>query len=246
MKRIIYMVLMNLFHAPVWFICLRRMAEDRDSRTPEERGRYITRMVRQIIRRGRITIHTTGQEYIPGQDGFVLFPNHQGLFDMLALFATCPRPLSAVIKKEAANWILVKEVLGATRSLSMDRDDIKDQVRVISEVARRVKTGSNFVIFPEGHRSRKGNEILEFKSGTFKCAVKAACPIIPVALINCFQPFDTHSLEKVHVEVHYLEPILPEEYAGLKTSDIAAMVHDRVQKEINKNVKKLLDNSESL
>ena len=166
-----------------------------------------------------------------------MFPNHQGLFDVLALFATCPRPFSVVIKKEAAELVLVKQVLGAMRSLPMDRDDIKDQVRVIGEVTKRVKQGDNFVIFPEGHRSRNGNEILEFKSGTFKSAVKAGCPIVPVALINSYRPFDIRSLRRERVEIHYLEPIYPDQYAGMKTVEIAQIVHDRIQEEINRNIR---------
>ena len=88
------------------------------------------------------------------------------------------------------------------------------------------------MIFAEGHRSRRGNEILEFKSGTFKSAVKAGCPIVPVALINSFRPFDVNSLKRETVEIHYLKPILPEEYGGMKTSQIAQMVHDRIEEEI--------------
>lgn len=236
MKRIIYMVFMNLFHAPVWFTTIARMARPDDKRTAEERYGYISKMVKRINRRGRVTVTATGLENIPAQDGFILFPNHQGLFDMLALFSTCPRPLAVVIKKEASNWILVKQVLGATRSLSMDRDDIKDQVRIISEVTKQVREGRNFVIFAEGHRSRKENEILDFKSGTFKSAVKAGCPIVPVALVNSFRPFDMNSLKREVVQVHYMEPILPEQYMGMKTVEIAHLVHDRVQEEINKNL----------
>ena len=134
MKRIIYMVLMNLLHAPIWFFTISRMAREEDTRTAAEKYGYISEMVKRINRRGRVTVTATGTEHIPSQDGFILFPNHQGLFDMLALFSTCPRPLSVVIKKEASNWILVKQVLGATKSLAMDRDDIKDQVRIITEV----------------------------------------------------------------------------------------------------------------
>ena len=175
-------------------------------------------------------------EHIPEKDGFMLFPNHQGLFDVLALFSTCPKALSVVIKKEASGWILVKQVLGATGSLAMDRKDMKDQVRIIGEVTRLVKEGRNFVIFAEGHRSRKGNEILDFKSGTFKSAVKAGCPIVPVALINSFRPFDMNSLKQEFVEVHYMEPIMPDQYMGMKTSEIAHLVHNKIQEEINKNV----------
>lgn len=232
MRRIIYMVFMNLFWAPIWMFTIHRMGREEDTHTRQERYDYIARMVKRIIRYGRVNLVIKGQEHIPSEDGFMIFPNHQGLFDMLALFASCPRPLSVVIKKEASGWILVKDVLAATRSLSMDREDIKDQVRIIGEVGKRVKSGENFVIFAEGHRSRKGNEILEFKSGTFKSAMKANCPIVPVALINSFRPFDINSLERENVEIHYLPPIMPEEYKNMKTSQIAQMVHDRIEEEI--------------
>lgn len=236
MERIIYMVFMNLFFAPVWLFVIKRMGRAEDGHTKKQRYDYIAGMVRRIIRFGRVDLAAEGVERIPADSSFIMFPNHQGLFDMLALFATCPRPLSVVIKKEAAGWVLVKDVLAATRSLSMDRSDIKDQVRIIGEVAKRVKEGDNFVIFPEGHRSRQGNQILEFKSGTFKSAVKAGCPIIPVALINSFRPFDINSLKRERVEIHYLEPIFPEEYKSMKTSEIAQMVHDRIEEEIRRTL----------
>ena len=223
---------MNLFWAPIWMFTIHRMGREEDSHTRQERYDYIARMVKRIIRYGRVNLVIKGQENIPDHDGFIIFPNHQGLFDMLALFASCPRPLSVVIKKEAANWILVKDVLAATRSLSMDREDIKSQVKVISEVGKRVKAGENFVIFAEGHRSRKGNEILEFKSGTFKSATKASCTIVPVALINSFRPFDINSLKRETVEVHYLKPIDLEEYFSMNTAQIAQMVQNRIEEEI--------------
>lgn len=236
MRRIIYMVFMNLFQAPVWFIKITRMGRENDGHTKEERHSYISRMVQRIIKYGRVSLVVTGTENIPEENGFIMFPNHQGLFDVLALFASCPRPFAAVIKKEAANLILVKQVIGAMRGISMDRDDLKDQVRVIGEVIKRVKAGENFVIFAEGHRSRKGNEILDFKSGTFKTAVKAGCPIVPVALIDSFKPFDISSLKRVTVQVHYMKPIYPQQYMGMKTSEIAHLVHDRIQDEINRNI----------
>ena len=226
------MVFMNLFWAPIWLFTIHRMGREEDSHTRQERYDYIARMVKRIIRYGRVNLVIKGQENIPDHDGFIIFPNHQGLFDMLALFASCPRALAVVIKKEAANWIMVKEVLKATRSLSMDREDIKSQVKVISEVGKRVKAGENFVIFAEGHRSRKGNEILEFKSGTFKSATKASCPIVPVALINSFRPFDINSLKRETVEVHYLKPIDLEEYLSMNTAQIAQMVQNRIEEEI--------------
>lgn len=115
----------------------------------------------------------------------------------------------------------MKQVLRLLGGIPMDRSDIRDAMEVIKEMTRQVKEGKNYVIFPEGTRSRKGNELLEFKAGTFKSAINAGCPIIPVALINSFRPFDISSIKKEQVEVHYLEPIYKEQYIGLKTREIA-------------------------
>ena len=68
----------------------------------------------------------------------------------------------------------------------MDRENLRQSMQVINEAADAVKEGKNVILFPEGTRSRKGNQLLEFKSGSFKIAVKAKCPIVPVALKKLF------------------------------------------------------------
>ena len=69
------------------------------------------------------------------------------------------------------------------------------QWRVIVNVAKEVKTGRNYLIFAEGTRSKNGNRVGLFKGGSFKSATKAQCPIIPVALIDSFKPFDTNTTQ---------------------------------------------------
>ena len=57
-----------------------------------------------------------------------------------------------------------------------------------------------------------------------------------MALVNSFRPFDMNSLKREEVQVHYMKPILPDQYMEMKTSEIAYLVHDRIQEEINKNL----------
>ena len=78
-----------------------------------------------------------------------------------------------------------------------------------------------------------GNEMLEFKGGSFKAAMKAKCPIVPVALIDSYRVFNSFWLGPVTTQVHYLKPILFEEYGSLKTQEIAALVRDRINEKIN-------------
>ena len=51
-----------------------------------------------------------------------------------------------------------------------------------------------------------------------------------------FLRIDMNSLKQEFVEVHYMEPIMPDQYMGMKTSEIAHLVHNKIQEEINKNV----------
>lgn len=184
------------------------------------------------IKAGNITLETYGLENLPEKDGFIFYPNHQGLFDSLTFFASCPRPFALVIKKEASKIILLKQVLEATGSLSMDRDDLKQSMQVINQVAKEVAEGRNYIIFAEGHRSREGNKLLDFKAGSFKAAQKAKCPIVPCALINCYIPFDENSIRPVTVKLIYMKPMYYEEYKNMRSAEIAEEVKRRIEETI--------------
>ena len=236
MNRIAYMVLRNLFRAPIWFYHIWKLGRSGDTHTEQQRYDYIRNVVKTVNRTGRVEVEVHRIEHLPSQNGFILFPNHQGLFDVLAIMDSCPNPLGIVVKKEASNIILIKQVSAAMHGMSIDRQDVKASLKVITKMTEDVKQGRNYVIFAEGTRSREGNHLLAFKGGTFKSAVNARCPIVPVALIDCFKPFDVNSIRKQKVQVRFLEPLLPEQYVGLRTIQIADIVHDKIQQEINENM----------
>ena len=236
MNRIFYMVVRNFLRVPLWFYNIRKMGIKEEYYPHKERYEYIRNVVKKVNKSGRVEVIVHGIENIPTENGFILFPNHQGLFDMLAIMEACPKPLSVVVKKEAANLILVKEVVKALDGFYIDRQDIKASLEIISRMTEGVKENKNYVIFPEGTRSREGNRLLPFKGGTFKSAVNACCPIVPVALIDSFKPFDENSSRKQKVEVCFLKPLYYEDYQKLKTTQIAELVHDKIQEEINQKM----------
>ena len=148
---------------------------------------------------------------------------------MLVFLDSSPVPFAFVMKKEVRNTILLKQVADALGSLSIDREDIRQSMTVIQTMAEEVKKGKNFLIFPEGTRSKKGNRLIDFKGGSFKSAVKARCPIVPCALIDSFKPFDEKTIRPVTVKLFYLPPLYYEEYKGLKTVEIAETVKKRIE-----------------
>lgn len=198
----------------------------------EQAFAFIKKVTKDANRAGRVTIESYGMDNLPKEDGFVMFPNHQGMFDTLVFLDSCPRPFSFVIKKEASNIILLKQVVRALKAYSMDREDLRQSMKVINAMTEDVKQGRNFVIFPEGTRSRKGNQLLDFKGGSFKSATRAKSPIVPCALIDSFKPFDENSIRPVTVKLIYLPPLYYEEYQGMKTVEIAAEVKKRIEEAI--------------
>ena len=198
----------------------------------EEGFRWAKKTTLAANRAGRVKIEAHGLENLPDKDGFIMFPNHQGLFDGLVFLESCPRPFAFVMKKEAANIILLKQVRKALGALTIDREDLRQSMKVIQKMAEEVKQGRNFIIFPEGTRSRQGNHTLEFKGGSFKSAMKARCPIVPCALIDSFIPFDENSIRPVTVKIFYLKPMYYEEYKDMKTTQIAEEVRRRIDETI--------------
>lgn len=228
MKRIILMVCRLFIKVPYYLYSISRCGK-REDVSIEEAYEVVKKVTKAANRAGRVTIKSYGMENIPKENGFIFFPNHQGMFDVLVFLESCPVPFSFVIKKEASNIILLKQVIAALKAIPIDREDIRQSMQVILQVTEEVKKGRNFLIFAEGTRSKMGNKLLPFKGGTFKSAVKAKCPIVPCALIDSFKPFDESSIAPVTVKLIYLPPIPYEDYAGMKTPEIAEMVKGRIE-----------------
>ncbi len=229
--RIALMVLRLILKVPYYFFKIWRCGVS-NKISYEESYELIKMITKKANHAGRVTIEVHGLENIPEKDGFIFFPNHQGMFDVLVFLDSCPRPFSFVAKKEASNIILLKQVIKALGAYAMDREDVRQSMRVINAVTEDVKNGKNFLIFPEGTRSREGNKLLEFKGGSFKSATKAKCPIVPCALIDSFKPFDENNIRPVTVKIIYMKPIYYEEYKDMKTVDIAEEVKRRIEETI--------------
>lgn len=227
------MVLKLWYKVPYYFLRIIWLGREKNYDL-EKSYFFIQKITQKAIRAGRVAIEVEGLENIPKKSGFIFFPNHQGMFDTLVFLATCPVPFSVVYKKEVKNTILLKQVFRAIGAIAIDREDIRQSLQVINELSEGAKKGRNYLIFAEGTRSRDGNHLLPFKGGSFKSAVRARCPIVPCALIDSYKPFDESSTKPVTVRLMYLPPLSYEDYAGMKTVEIAKLVRENIQKAIDK------------
>ncbi len=232
MHRLTKIVLKNWFRLPALTYKLYTYSRPGSKRTRLEQFRVVQRIVERTKVDGNLEIKVFGRENIPKQDGYIFYPNHQGIFDGFAMIEACQKPISAVMKKELMSIPFVKQIFMCMNAVAIDRGNTRQSMRVMQEVTRQVQNGANFVIFPEGTRSRMKNQMIEFKSGSFKAATKAKCPIIPVALIDSYKPFDNNETGFVTVQIHILKPFLYEDYKDWSTTKIAEKTKAMIAKTI--------------
>ena len=235
MNRLAMMVLKNIHIVPGAFAKLLRYAAHPEKYEETETWNHIHYVMDRAVKCSNVELKVTGLENLPEKDGFMVYANHQGMFDVVAIGATWTRPLAVVMKKELADVPLVKQIRLCTKSFGMDRQDVRQSLEVIQNVTREVEKGRNYLIFPEGTRSKNGNVMGEFHGGSFRCAVKAKCPIVPIALIDSFKALDQKGSGPVTVQLHYLKPIAYEEFMGMKAAEVAALVKERIQAVIDAN-----------
>ncbi len=235
--RIALMILRVILVFPYYLIHMTHLGKA-NPWDKEKAYKFVKHISRVANKKGRVTVEAHGVENIPKENGFVLFPNHQGMYDVLIFLESCPNAFSFVAKAELKNVPLLKQVMCALHCLTIDRKDLRQSMTVIQEMTKRVSEGENFLIFAEGTRSRMGNKMNDMKGGSFKSAVKAKAPIVPCAIMDSFVPFDENSVRKITVKVFYLEPMYYDEYKDMSTNEIAAEVKKRIEAKIAENLSK--------
>jgi len=238
MNRLVMVVLKNIVMVPAAWVKLCKYAKHTDEYSYEEKYEHIRYILKHVCKSGNIDLQVTGLENIPKEDGFLMCGNHQGIFDIVAIVDSFERPLAAVLKKELNEIPFLKQIVQCTHSYPMDREDVRQSMKVIQAVTKELQDGRNIIIFPEGTRSKNGNTMGEFHAGTFKCALKSKATIVPFAFIDSFKVLDRDGCGPLAVQLHYLEPIPYSEYEGLNTQELAAMVKERIGDAIQKHLER--------
>jgi 1-acyl-sn-glycerol-3-phosphate acyltransferase len=125
-----------------------------------------------------VKVEVSGAELIPRDQPLIFMGNHQGNFDILALFLAIPQRFSWLAKEELFKVPVFGHSMRRAGYIPLKRGDGRDALRSLDIAAARIRTGASVIIFPEGTRTPDGN-LLPFKKGGFVLAGKAGVPIVP-------------------------------------------------------------------
>jgi 1-acyl-sn-glycerol-3-phosphate acyltransferase len=168
-----------------------------------------------------------GQGNIPAGGGVLLVCNHVSFLDVFFLGIPLERPLNYV----ARSTLFVSFVGMFIRSVGgfpIQREGIG--ASGMKETLRRLKAGGIVALFPEGTRSPDG-ELGPLKPGIAVLAARLGVPVVPAGLAGLYESWPrSHIVPVPHpVRIHYGQPILPQEMAGLDTEAITALIRERMR-----------------
>ncbi len=238
MLRFIYVIVFSFFN--IVYYVPKMASYARRGKSQEEKYELAQTVIRKMSKTARIETEFYGQENIPASGGYIMFANHQGKYDALAVMRGHGKFCSALMDHERAKLPIAKQYLAMVEGERIQKGRPRQQIQVLNNIARRIREEDTpFLIFPEGGYGKKvDNSTEKFNYGCFISAYKAECPIVPVVIIDSWRAFGVNSLKKVTVKVIYLEPIPYEDYKDYKAPEFCAIVQAKIDAEIEKWDKK--------
>lgn len=150
-----------------------------------------------------------GRENIPMDRPALFVGNHRSIFDVIMTAPLLPRPFIIIAKQELGKIPLLHFWMNRIHCLFLDRSDIRAGAQMVTDAAAALKAGSSVLIFPEGTRTKEEGRIGEFKGGSFKIAIRAGAPVVPITLIGTGNILEDHPMKvyKTPVTIVFGKPI---------------------------------------
>ena len=170
------------------------------------------------------TVIVKGEENVPKDEPVLYIGNHRSYFDILITYVRVPSPTGYIAKREMLKWPLLVSWMKNLHCLFLDRNDVKQGLKIILTAIEKIKSGISICIFPEGTRNKENHTFMEFHEGSFKIASKSGCPIIPMTIYNSADIFEDHlpKIKKTQVILEYGKPIYVKDLAKEDQKKIGA------------------------
>lgn len=137
----------------------------------------IQRWAQRVLRILEVEVHCSGSP--PARRAGLIVANHLSWLDILVIQSL--RPGVFVAKGEVRRWPLIGAMAQACQTIFVDRSSPRSAVAMVEATAAALAQGYPVVAFPEGTSSR-GLAVGPLHANIFEAAIRAACPVQPLAL----------------------------------------------------------------
>lgn len=180
------------------------------------------------------TLKAEGQENVPKDTPVLYVANHRSYYDIPTCYTLVKNNTGFVSKKEMEKVPCISRWMRHINCQFLDRENVREGLKTILNCIELIKSGTSIFLFPEGTRSLNG-EMLPFKEGGFKIATKTGCPIVPVAIENTENIFETHipKVKRQTVSVRFGTPIFVSELTPAEKKCLGTTVQEQIRTMLN-------------
>jgi 1-acyl-sn-glycerol-3-phosphate acyltransferase len=186
------------------FSAIRSLHQTKDASKIKESNSWLQTILEKPILFLIKTIYRPklfGTKNVPKTGAMVLAANHKHVFDQflpeLALHkGQQPVYFGKIEYSYHPFWRIMKHF----NVVFVDRQ-AKDKSMSIQYTNEKIQKGDSLIIFPEGTRNKTSKILKSFKFGAVSFAFHNRVPLIPVAIVGVWKPFDKN------LEVHFGKPI---------------------------------------
>lgn len=188
----------------------------------------VGRWARSLIKLAGGEISVSGIENVPSSGPVLFVSNHQGNFDIPILLGFIDKPKAFIAKAEIKKFPLIYSWMTLMKCVFIQRNNLRQSLSVIQQGTEVLKSGQSLVIFPEGSRS-KNSQLGRFKPGSFKLALEAQVPIIPISINGSYKLMENQGfiIRPAKVELIIAPPVFPKEQ--ITTKELATKVRNVIE-----------------
>ena len=187
---------------------------------------YIEALMNLVL----VRLHTRGLENTPKEGRFLLVCNHLFIADPgIVLHCFKKSQLAFLTKKENYKLPFIGAFMHKILCQPIDRENDRQALKSIIKCIQLIKEDKVSVCaFPEGYTSKDG-KLHPFPPGLFNIPQRPTFPTLVFTIQNTREIFkNLRHFGHTDVELHLVDIIPPETYAGLNTVALSDMVYEKM------------------
>ena len=119
--------------------------------------RIVQAVFRLCLKVAGVKVTVIGEENVPKDTPVLYIGNHRSFYDILLTYTRCERLTGYVAKYEMRKIPLLSDWMRYLNCLFLNRNDLKQGMKIILNAIEKVKSGISICIFPEGTRNKNEN-----------------------------------------------------------------------------------------
>ncbi|MDE6575095.1 MAG: 1-acyl-sn-glycerol-3-phosphate acyltransferase [Muribaculaceae bacterium] len=140
-----------------------------------------------------VRVKVYGSQNISKGQSYVFVANHQGAYDIFAIYGFLGHNFRWMMKKSLEKIPLVGYSCRVSGHIYVDNSSRAAVKTTMSDAEQRLAGGMSVVVFPEGSRTLDGR-MHAFRRGAYTLAVEFGLPVVPVTIDGAYDVLRRDSL----------------------------------------------------